>query len=64
LADEDEAGTPLLTNLATGSRKPVVVHAKDDSATAFYQRFGLQPSPTDPFRLFLLMKDIKASLGL
>src|SRR5437879_5520490 len=44
--------------------RAVMVHAKDDVAKAFYQRFGFEPSPTDPFRLFLLMKDIKASLGI
>jgi predicted N-acetyltransferase YhbS len=41
--------------------RAVVVHAKDE---AFYLRFGFEPSPTDPFRLFLLVKDIKASLGV
>jgi GNAT superfamily N-acetyltransferase len=43
--------------------RAVMVHAKDESAKAFYERFGFEPSPSDPFRLFLLMKDIKASLG-
>jgi GNAT superfamily N-acetyltransferase len=43
--------------------RAVTVHAKDEAARAFYQRFGFEPSPTDRFRLFLLMKDIKASLG-
>lgn len=44
--------------------RAVMVHAKDDVAKTFYQRFGFEPSPGDPFRLFLLMKDIKASLGV
>jgi GNAT superfamily N-acetyltransferase len=44
--------------------RAVMVHAKDDGARAFYQRFGFEPSPGDPFLLFLLMKDIKASLGI
>ena len=44
--------------------RAVMVHAKDEALKAFYQRFGFEPSPTDPFRLFLLMKDIKASLGI
>lgn len=43
--------------------RAVMVHAKDEGARAFYQRFEFEPSPSDPFRLFLLMKDIKASLG-
>jgi len=41
-----------------------MVQAKDEGARAFYQRFGFEPSPKDPYRLFLLIKDIKASLGL
>jgi len=44
--------------------RAVIVHAKDDVAKAFYQRFGFEPSPSDPFRLFLLPKDIQASLGI
>jgi predicted N-acetyltransferase YhbS len=44
--------------------RAVVVHAKDAGAKAFYQRFGFEPSPIDPLRLFLLLKDIKASLGI
>src|SRR5262249_18251057 len=44
--------------------RAVMVHAKDDEAKAFYQRFGFEPSATDPFRLFLLLKDIKASLRI
>jgi predicted N-acetyltransferase YhbS len=43
--------------------RAVMVHAKDEVARAFYQRFGFEPSPIDPFRLFLLMKDLKASMG-
>jgi len=35
------------------------VHAKDDSARAFYEHFGFLPSPTDPSHLFLLMKDLR-----
>jgi GNAT superfamily N-acetyltransferase len=43
--------------------RAVLVHAKDHSARAFYQRFGFEPSPIDELHLYLLMKDIKASLG-
>lgn len=42
--------------------RAVMVHAKDEGASAFYQRFGFEPSPADPFRLFLLMKNLKAAL--
>ncbi len=38
--------------------RAVLVHAKDDDARAFYERFDFDPSPTDPLHLFLLTKDI------
>ena len=41
-----------------------VVHAKDDEARAFYERYDFAPSPTDPYHLFILIKDARASLGL
>jgi hypothetical protein len=41
-----------------------MVHAKDEDAKAFYQRFGFEPSPSDPYCLYLLMKDVKACLGI
>jgi len=43
--------------------RAVMVQAKDDRAKGFYQRFGFEPSPADPYRLFLLLKDLKATLG-
>jgi GNAT superfamily N-acetyltransferase len=39
-----------------------VVHAKDDEAKAFYERFDFVPSPSDPYHLFRLMKDVRAAL--
>ena len=35
------------------------VHAKDDEARGFYEHFDFLPSPTDPFHLFRLLKDIR-----
>ncbi len=37
------------------------VHAKDDEAKAFYEHFDFVPSPTDPYHLFLLMKDVRTA---
>lgn len=37
------------------------VHAKDDEARAFYEHFGFSPLPSDPYHLFRLLKDIRAS---
>lgn len=42
--------------------RAIVVQAKDDSACAFYQHFGFVASPIDPYHLFLLTKDIHASM--
>lgn len=39
------------------------VHAKDDEARAFYERFDFVTSPTDPYHLFRLLKDIRAYLS-
>ena len=36
------------------------VHAKDDTAKAFYEHFDFVPSPTDAYHLFRLLKDIRA----
>jgi GNAT superfamily N-acetyltransferase len=35
------------------------VHAKDDAARAFYEHFGFVASPSDPFHLFVLVKDLR-----
>ena len=39
-----------------------VVHAKDDDAKSFYEHFGFVASPSDPYHLFRLIKDIRAAL--
>ena len=36
------------------------VHAKDDQAKAFYEHFDFVPSPSDPYHLFRLLKDIRS----
>jgi GNAT superfamily N-acetyltransferase len=40
-----------------------LVHALDEEARRFYERYGMLPSPTDPLHLFLLFKDIRALLA-
>jgi len=39
--------------------RALLVHAKDDQARAFYQAYDFDSSPSDPYHLFLLMKDIR-----
>lgn len=40
----------------------MLVHAFDNGARAFYERFGFEASPTDPLNLQILLKDVRASL--
>ena len=39
------------------------VHAKDDQARAFYERFDFIASPSDPMHLFVLLKDVRALIS-
>ncbi len=43
--------------------RAMIVHAIDEDAAAFYVRHGLEPSPTDPRHLMILIKDIAAALN-
>lgn len=43
--------------------RALLVHAKDDAARQWYLNWEFEPSETDPFHLFLLLKDLKAVLG-
>lgn len=45
-----------------GGIRAFAVHAKDESAKQFYERFGFVPSPTDPLHLYRLIKDLRCSL--
>jgi GNAT superfamily N-acetyltransferase len=40
-----------------------LVHAKDEEARAYYERFGMEASPTNPLHLFLPFKDVRTSLN-
>ena len=40
------------------------VHAKDEAAQQFYAHFDFIPSPTDPYHMFLLLKDIRRMIDL
>lgn len=40
--------------------RALLVHAKDESARHWYLNWEFEPSPSDPFHLFLLIKDLKA----
>ena len=40
--------------------RAVVVHAKDEDAKRFYERFRFEPFPPESFKLALLLKDLRA----
>ena len=44
--------------------RAILVHAVDESARAFYLRYGFEPSPTDDMHLMVLMKDVRKTFGL
>ena len=39
--------------------RALAVHAKDEAARDFYEKFDFIPSPTDPLHLFVLLKDVR-----
>jgi len=40
--------------------RAMLVHAKHDAARAWYEKYGFEPSPTDPLHLMILIKDLRA----
>jgi GNAT superfamily N-acetyltransferase len=42
----------------------VLVHAKNDAAKRFYERFDFEPLPGNDRHLVMLMKDLKQALGV
>ena len=42
--------------------RAIAVHAKDDEARRFYEKFDFIPSPTDPMHLFVLLKDVRRAV--
>jgi GNAT superfamily N-acetyltransferase len=51
----------LLAQEIVASRA-LLVHAKDDEAILFYERYGFEPSDIDRHHLYLLTKDIRRAL--
>lgn len=41
----------------------LLVHAKDDAARQWCESWEFEPSPTDPYHLFLMLKDINGMLS-
>ena len=43
--------------------RTLLVHAKDDAARQWYTDWGFEPSPSDPYHLHLMLKDLKALIA-
>lgn len=43
--------------------RALLVHAKDDEARTFYEHFNFEASPSDPYHLLLIMKDLMAIIA-
>ena len=48
---------------STIGARALLVHAKNDRAKAFYEHFDFEPSPSDPYHLLLIMKDLLRMVG-
>ncbi len=44
--------------------RALAVNAKDEAAQQFYTHFDFIPSPTDPYHLFLLLKDLRRIIAV
>lgn len=56
----------LRTSEAAGTvgARALLIHAESEAARSFYQHLAeFEPSPTDPLHLYLLMKDLRATIG-
>lgn len=43
--------------------RALLVHAKDEASRLWYESWEFEPSPTDSFHLFLMLKDLKSLFG-
>jgi GNAT superfamily N-acetyltransferase len=43
--------------------RALLVHAKDDNAKGFYRHFDFEPSPSDPYHMLLIVKDLLRLVG-
>ena len=43
--------------------RALLVHAKDKAARQWYESWDFESSPTDPFHLYLMLKDLRAIIG-
>jgi GNAT superfamily N-acetyltransferase len=58
-----DALTRTLAAAEIAGLRAFAVHANDDEARAFYERFDFIPSPSDPMHLFVLLEDVRALIS-
>lgn len=58
----DDAVRTLQAAELVGARG-LLVHVRDQTSTAFYERLGFVRSPTDPGHLMVLIKDLRRTFG-
>ncbi len=51
------------TAASTVGARALLVHAQDSDAKTFYENFGFESSPSDPYHLLLIMKDLQRRLA-
>ena len=44
--------------------RAIITHPIDESASAFYRKYGFESSPILPGQLMILMKDVRKALGI
>ena len=54
---------PTLQAADIAGIRAFAVHAKDESARAFHEHFGVVPSPIDPLHLHVSIKDLRQISG-
>jgi GNAT superfamily N-acetyltransferase len=59
---KDAMGRTLAAADIAGVRA-ILVHAKDEAARRFYERFDFIASPSDPMHLVMLLKDVRRAVG-
>jgi GNAT superfamily N-acetyltransferase len=57
-----DAGRRVLGAADTIGIRGLLVHALNESAKAFYQHLGFDPSPLDPMTLMITLCDLRASV--
>jgi len=56
-------GPFVLGNYFEQKIRCLLFHAKDDAARQWYEAWEFEPSPTDSYHLFLMLKDLRGLIS-